>query len=1165
MRAFQLIRAFPKRLFCMRTLIASLLGFSLTGSAQLLSAQVIINPSSISFNTQTVGTRSTPLSISVTNTGTKNVTVNLVSVSPSEFYLTMGTRVTLNPRSSTSYGIGFLPDLAQTFNGQFILSVDSTNNVVSLSGTGISTNAISVLNTSSLSFTQPMGVTSAAQTLNIANKGTASFKILSLTVAPAQFSVSGVNGGTVVNPGQTLPVSITFTPTAASSYFGALTVTYDVLPPGGVALTGTGTASSSLVVNTLSQLPDGTQNAVYSAIISAAGGTPPYSWSMATGSTLPTGLSLSSAGVINGTFASSVGLATYTFTVQVTDSASNTSSLAMSLKVDKSQGANCSNITFNITGTNTPIIPIDELGTGTYLGQQGGLYANGSNVDTPDHHAGGLSQAGLIQPLDASGSPSLSGKIGVLFLGPSTALYESNVFISLESVNPTKNPYVVLVQGGHGGESAAALTIPNSPFWPTILNFFLPQAGITPSQVQAAWIESVNAGMTGSFPGDISTLQTGLESIAQLLYTNFPNIKVAYFSSRIYSGYANGVNLQNPEPFAYESGYAVQLAIQDQINGLAKLNWNPAKGPVSAPWIVWGPYYWANGMTPRGADGILWGCQDLQADGTHPTTSGDMKVASAMLNFFNSDPTVTPWFLVGPVTQLSPTSLTFGPQLIGTISQPQTVTLSNSGASTLTISTISSNSTEFAATNNCNGSVAPGGNCSIQVTFNPSATGTRTGTVTLTDNAFNSGGTQTVGLTGTGTATQAPAVSLSPAGLTFATQEVGITSPGQTVTLTNTGNGPLNIGSIAAIGTNSGDFSETTSCGSTLASGSNCGITVTFTPTLLGPRWASVQVTDDAGDSPQSVPLSGTGGQGRGGLSVTSLNYGNVVIGTSTGSRSIILTNTGAGTVTQISVSVSGDYSQTNDCPSSLAASAFCTIKATFTPIATGLRSGILTVTDSAVNSPQTANLSGTGVLAVTLSAYNLVFPNQAVGTTSPPIAVTMTNNSPQVAVTSINITTSGNFGQTNNCGTSLRAHSSCTINVTFTPLVAGTQAGNLTVTDSANNSPQVATLTGGGINAVTLSPSSLNFGAQTVGTTSSPRSISVQNYQFVAVNFTTITTSGDYAQTNNCMPSLAPRSICTVSVTFTPTAIGSRTGQLTLTDDASNSPQIATLYGSGR
>src|SRR5258706_541444 len=204
-----------------------------------------------------------------------------------------------------------------------------------------------------------------------------------------------------------------------------------------------------------------------------------------------------------------------------------------------------------------------------------------------------------------------------------------------------------------------------------------------------------------------------------------------------------------------------------------------------------------------------------------------------------------------PTASLSPTSLTFASQNVGSTSAAQTITLSNGGTASLAITSITA-SGDYAQTNTCGSSLAASANCIISVTFTPTAAGTRTGTVTVTDNA--AGSPQTASLTGTGT-TVGPSAALSPTSLTFASQTVGTTSAAQAITLSNGGTAALTITSIAA----GGDYAQTNNCGTSLAAGANCSISVTFTPTTTGTRTGAITVTDNATSSPQSASLTGTG------------------------------------------------------------------------------------------------------------------------------------------------------------------------------------------------------------------------------------------------------------------------------------------------------------------
>lgn len=214
----------------------------------------------------------------------------------------------------------------------------------------------------------------------------------------------------------------------------------------------------------------------------------------------------------------------------------------------------------------------------------------------------------------------------------------------------------------------------------------------------------------------------------------------------------------------------------------------------------------------------------------------------------------------GPGASLSSSSLSFGNQVLNSTSVLQAVTLTNNGTATLSISSIAvtgANASDFAQSNNCGSSLAMLSSCTINVTFNPSALGVRSASVTITDNAA-SGSPQTVTLSGTGV-NATPGASLSVSSLAFGNQLQGTASASKAVVLTNNGTAVLSISGISVTGTNASDFSQTNNCGSSLAISANCTINVTFTPSVLGARLASVSVADNAAGSPQSVALSGTG------------------------------------------------------------------------------------------------------------------------------------------------------------------------------------------------------------------------------------------------------------------------------------------------------------------
>jgi hypothetical protein len=404
-----------------------------------------------------------------------------------------------------------------------------------------------------------------------------------------------------------------------------------------------------------------------------------------------------------------------------------------------------------------------------------------------------------------------------------------------------------------------------------------------------------------------------------------------------------------------------------------------------------------------------------------------------------------------------------------------------------------------------------------------------------------------------------PAADLAPASLDFGNQNVGTTSAVQTVTLTNNGNQPLSVTSIVA----SAQYAETNTCGSSVAAGANCTISVTFTPTAVGAQTGSITLTDGATGSLQTISLSGTGVvQAIASLSSTSLAFGNQNVGSTSAAQTVTLTNSG-NLALNVSFTPSAQFAETDNCNGSVAAGANCTISVTFIPTASGNQTGGITLTDNAADNPQTIALSGTGLQAVAgLSQTSLTFTSQDVGSTSTAQTVTLTNSGNTVlSITSM--VASAQYAETDNCNGSVAAGANCTISVTFTPTAGGSQNGSITLTDNAAVGSQTISLSGIGLGAVaTLSPTSLTFVGQNVGTTSTAQTVTLTNGGNIALSITSIVASAQYAEADNCNGSVAAGANCTVSVTFTPIADGNQPGTVTITDNAGS--QTIGLSGTG-
>jgi Beta-propeller repeat/Abnormal spindle-like microcephaly-assoc'd, ASPM-SPD-2-Hydin len=413
----------------------------------------------------------------------------------------------------------------------------------------------------------------------------------------------------------------------------------------------------------------------------------------------------------------------------------------------------------------------------------------------------------------------------------------------------------------------------------------------------------------------------------------------------------------------------------------------------------------------------------------------------------------------------------------------------------------------------------------------------------------------------------APSVSVSPVSLQFAQESLGGTSSPQTAILRNMGSSPLSISST----TISGDFAETDTCENSVPAASSCTFSVTFTPTAAGPRSGSILIQDNAAGSPHVISLSGNGPGPIVVLTPASLMFSAQQLGTSSTAQVVTLANSGNVALSINSIQAGGDFAQTNTCPATLAASASCTISVIFTPTVSGTRSGILTISDTALDSPQVVNITGTGSTApapiATVTPTSLTFQIQQLGTSSPVQTVTLTDTG-NAALNIDGIQLTGDFAQINNCPATLAPNASCTINITFAPTATGARTGILTISDNAQGSPQTLNLSGTGsassVPIATVTPTSLVFSDQQVGTASAARTVTLTNSGSAALKISSIQSSADYTQTNTCPATLAASSACTVTVKFTPTASGTRNGTLNISDNALGSPQVVNLVGAG-
>ncbi|MEZ5013678.1 MAG: hypothetical protein R2794_05250 [Chitinophagales bacterium] len=303
--------------------------------------------------------------------------------------------------------------------------------------------------------------------------------------------------------------------------------------------------------------------------------------------------------------------------------------------------------------TSTGFVPINDLGGGFFDGYEGGLYPDGSNTLPAQHKKAGKMLGSNIKPLNALGEVDMdSGKIVFAAFGASTAGNTFNVFKDMIYADPDNyNPCLRMQNLCLGGKGIEFMSADHNWYY-LYLDSILDAHHIDPLQVQVAWIKgSSKEDSVPEFPLQPDSIYEKYIRAIQGLKGHFPNLKILYMSSHAYGGYA-GEESNNwaiaGEPAAYYGGYAVKWVIRDQIQHSPEMAY---KGlDIKAPWVCWGPYFWADGLNPRLSDGLTWQCDNYEIDGGgfHLSESGKEKEANMMLDFFANDISSKKWFRNGP-------------------------------------------------------------------------------------------------------------------------------------------------------------------------------------------------------------------------------------------------------------------------------------------------------------------------------------------------------------------------------------------------------------------------------------------------------------------------------------------------------------------------------------
>ncbi|MCW2884960.1 MAG: coagulation factor 5/8 type domain protein [Streptosporangiaceae bacterium] len=613
-----------------------------------------------------------------------------------------------------------------------------------------------------------------------------------------------------------------------------------------------------------------------------------------------------------------------------------------------------------------------------------------------------------------------------------------------------------LTQGGgiHVAQRFASTTLGRTD---VLRNTLIRDGGLDPNWnfgVGALWFDARDAAMTGQVNVDnIKIQQSPFEAIQFVSGSSISNVSI------------NNATIQNTGTWV----------VQEQVGGSATISNTTATG-TQAP----GPIYNCGvgfTLTDGGGNSGVFGtpkCTNITAPVFPPYLPDD-----------------------GSALSISPTTLGFGSVATGSSSAAQAVTVTNSGTAAAPVGSIATTG-DYSQTNTCGSSIAAGASCTVSVKFTPTATGSRTGDLTITA----SGITNTVPLSGTGVA-PGPILTPNPSSLAFAGTIVASSAPTQAVTVTNSGTTSATISGVTA----SGDYSQTNNC-STLAVDASCTVTVKFTPTTSGTRTGNVTITSNANNSPTTIALTGSGigtdtniARGKTASASSEVNGTQTAATTTDGDANTywesannafpqwLQVDLGANyTVGKVALKLPpstawGTRTQTLSVATSTNGTNFGTVvnsaAYTFTS-----PTNVVNITTPATDARYvrvnfTANSGWPAGQASELEVYpsggppansatlstnptSLTFASQALNTTSTAKAVTITNTGTAAAsVSSVAVT--GDYTQTNTCGSSIAAGASCTANVSFRPTASGTRTGTLTVNSNASNTPTTVSLTGTG------------------------------------------------------------------------------------------------------
>lgn len=1146
-----------------------------------------VSPSAIDFGDAVVGTTATQ-TVGLTNTGNADLTITSAPVTGAGFSITgLTLPLTLTPGQTSSFTARFAPNAGGAANGSISLVSNASNSptAVTLSGNGIAQVLTLSVNPTSINFGDVNVGSADTRSVTVTNTGNANVTITAAPVTGTGFSVTGLTLPLTLTPGQASSFTARFAPTATGAAAGSIQLTSNAsTAPNTITLNGNGTTVAAGVLT-----PNPSTVNFGSVIVSNSS-----SQSVTLTNTGNADLTITAAPVTGAGF-SITGL-----TLPLTLTAGQSSSFSAQFAPGAAGAAN-GNILFTSNASNSPT-SVTLNGTGVAQVLQ--LTLNPTNINFGDVVTGSKDTRAVTVTNTGNSNVTITAAnvTGAGFSTPGLALPLTLTPGQNTSFNVQFAPVLAGAAAGSAtlvsNAPAAAVTLAGNGVTPGQLNVnpsSLDFGSIVVGNTDVRSITLMNTGGVAVTVNTANVVGAGFSTTGLVLPLVLNAGQSTAFNAQFAPGVAGAVagsitidstavNTPNVVTLA-GTGVAQVLTASLSPGTIAFGNVNVgATANQTVTLTNTGNFninVTAANVTGAGFSVVGFVAQTPLAPGQSttftarfaPTVTGAAAGSISLTTTATNNPTVT---LSGTgtavpagVLTLNPTNVNFGSVVVGNTVM-QLVSMTNTGTASLTISASNVTGAGFSVTGlTLPLTLAVGQTSSFTAQFAPGAAGVVNGNASFTSNASNSPTSLT--LQGTGVA-QVLTLSLSPSTINYGNVTTG-TQANQTVTMANTGNSNVTVTAINVTGAGFSAVGLTLPV--TLTPGQSTTFTARFAPTVAGAANGTISLTSNATNNP-TVTLSGTGtvpAIGTLTLNPTNVNFGSVIVG-NTVNQSVTMTNTGTASLTITASNVTGaGFSVTGlTLPLTLNVGQSSNFTAQFAPGAAGVVNGSVSLTSNASNSPTSVTLSGTGVAQIrTLSANptSLNFGNLIVGNSgSQAVTVTNTGNT-SVTINSPATVTGAGFSTTGlTLPATLNPGQAINFNVVFQPAAAGAVNGNVTLNSNATNSPTVITLSGTGVAAtrtLTVSPASINYGNGILGSTLT-QIVTVTNTGNSAVTISMASVVGAaFSFTGLTVPRTvnAGQSI-TFSALFMPTALGPAAGTLTLTSDATNSPHLIALSGTG-